>query len=885
VGAPQWLAHNSEWFVPLAVPLPDDSGWVLARLRLGTLSGIATGVDVGERGIANVFHRGGTMLARSQETTRGIGQDYSHSELLGRLLPASPTGIGTADLVSPIDGERRLVAFRALEDYPLVVVAGVSRNDVLAPWLGFAIVSAAVCLMYALGWLVLVRSQGRANARQRQLLAELEAKGRMLAEAQQVAEHDLLQLEHAHARLKDTESQYRLLFEQNPLPFWVFHRDSFDILEANEAAVAQYGYSRAEFKRMNLADIRPREDVAAALQAARQERPETRRGRIWRHLRKDGALIHVAVHSSDISFHGEPARLVLAMDVTEKLRDQARLEQSEARFQLGARPTSDAVFDWNIVTGESWRSASFDALFGYGRDDMPHTIDAWWDCLHPDDRARVETELRGLFESRETEWACHYRFRRGDGSYTHVLDRGLLTRSDDGLPLRMVGGMVDHTERQRYIDQLAWQASHDELTGLLNRGALLASLRERIGGSGPALPLGLLYLDINNFKLVNDSLGHEVGDEVLRVVARRLREQVGAEDRIGRIGGNEFLVVLDGRRGPVRGDRGIDALLCALQQPIEALGTLHYLSINAGLARYPEHGTQADLLFKNAGLATHESKRRGHDQLIEFSCDFEHAVLERQQLVSRLHEALEREEFELHFQPQFSSDGRRPIGLEALVRWRHPERGLVPPSEFIPVCEDSGLIVPLGRWVLREACRHHRLLVEAGLGDLVMAVNVSALQFLSGELRQDIPDLLREFGVPPGVLELELTESLVMENPESVIELMRELRQHGVMLSIDDFGTGYSSMSYLHRLPVDKLKIDRSFVSGVDGNVHNAAICESVLALARSFDLKVIAEGVETEGQLDWLRAHGCGEVQGYLLARPMPFERMLEHLGLLATA
>ncbi|CAN5130415.1 hypothetical protein BH11PSE14_BH11PSE14_09740 [soil metagenome] len=678
---------------------------------------------------------------------------------------------------------------------------------------------------------------------------------------------------------RDSESQYRLLFEHNPLPFWVFHRYSYRILEANEAAVAQYGYSREEFRSMGLADIRPPEDVAEALRAAREPNPEQRRGRVWRHLRKDGSVIQVQVHSSDIEFRGQPARTVLALDVTQRLEDQQRLELSESRFQRVAKATSDAVFDWNIVTGESWRSANFDSLFYYGPADMPQTITAWYERLHPDDRARVEQDLERLFASDAMEWECYYRFRRGDGSYAHVLDRGHLSRGGDGRPLRMVGGMVDITERQRNLDQLAHQARHDELTGLLNRAALVSSLRDRLQLDATVAPFGLLYLDIDDFKLVNDSLGHEVGDEVLRIAAQRLRQAVG-HDRIGRIGGNEFLVVLDAGAVAERGDCRIAPVLDALQQPIHALGTLHYLSVSAGLARYPEHGSTPDLLFKNAGLATHEAKRRGRNQLIEFSGEFERLVRDRQQLVSRLHEALQRNEFELHFQLQYHTASRQPLGLEALVRWRHPVRGLVPPSEFIPTCEESGLIVPLGRWVLREACRHHRLLVQAGLGHLVMAVNVSAMQFLSGELLVDVPAVLEEFDVPAGILELELTESLVMENPESVIEVMRTLRGHGVTLSIDDFGTGYSSMAYLHRLPVDKLKIDRSFVTGVQDDTHNAAICDSALALARSFGLTVIAEGVETEGELAWLRERGCEEVQGYLLARPLPFDAMLRHLG-----
>jgi EAL domain-containing protein (putative c-di-GMP-specific phosphodiesterase class I) len=265
---------------------------------------------------------------------------------------------------------------------------------------------------------------------------------------------------------------------------------------------------------------------------------------------------------------------------------------------------------------------------------------------------------------------------------------------------------------------------------------------------------------------------------------------------------------------------------------------------------------------------------------VEYSPAFDRAAGERLQLVSRLHEAIENEEFELFFQPLFDVATRAPLGMEALIRWRHPQRGLVPPGEFIPVCEDSGLIVPLGRWVLREAARHHALLVEAGWPQLSVAVNVSALQFLSGNLLDEIPSLYREFALPAGFLELELTESLVMENPEDVIATMQALRARGVAISIDDFGTGYSSMAYLHRLPVDKLKIDRSFVAGVETTMHNAAICESIIALSRNFGLKVIAEGVETEAQLAWLQANGCDEAQGYLLARPAPFAEMLSGLA-----
>ena len=1105
IGPPSRASGTESWAIPLAIALPADNAfggaWVVAHMRQSALATVAAGLGVGADGVGNVFHRNGIMLARSRNLSIGMGGDYSRSELMRELLPRS--AVGTSDRVSPVDGVRRIIAYRALQSYPLVVVVGVSRAEILRPWYRFAFLAALLCVLYVLGWLLLVRALLQSNARQHDLLAALSGSREQLLEAQQVADigswrvdvasgrvefspaaltiygwqsgdppltvqscleqthpqdrvaldatyaryiaeqfvhdaryrvvrpdgsvrtviargrfkvddqgrqtmvgtvQDITDLAHAHVQLQETEAQYRLLFDRNPLPFWVFHRESFRILEANDTAIAQYGYSREEFQQLGLADIRPPEDVADALAAARQDNPEGRRGRIWRHVRKDGSIFMVAVHSADISFRGQPARLVLALDITERLQDQKRLETSERRFQLVARATSDAIYDWDIASDTCWFSDSFDALFRYKPGQFPHVLDAWKTHVHPDDWPQVEHSLTTVMASGDNEWQGNYRFLRGDGSYARVFDRGLIERHADGSPKRMVGGMVDvsrqyedeaelrllrraieatengiaiadarsqdlplvyinaafqritgyteaealgrncrflqagdgaqdglqavrlalagehetqcllrnyrkngelfynqlslspvreddgvltHfvgvindvTERQRYLDQLAYQASHDELTGLLNRSALLAGLEHLLAVAGDA-PVVLLHVDINNFKLINDSLGHEVGDEVLRVIAQRLRTLVSAADRVGRMGGNEFLIILTDLATTSAADQAISDVLAALLQPIEALATLHYLSLNAGVARYPEHGLTPDLLFKSASLATHEAKRRGHNQLVEYNPQFGAAVSDRQRLVSRLHEAMERNEFELFFQPLFDAQTNQPIGLEALIRWRHPERGLVPPAEFIPVCEDSGLIVPLGRWVLREACRYHRLLVRAKRPEFTIAVNVSALQFLRGELQHDIPALLREFSMPQGALELELTESLVMENPEPVIEVMRELQQHGVLLSIDDFGTGYSSMSYLHRLPVDKLKIDRSFVTNVDSDSHSAAICESILALARSFDLKVIAEGVETPAQLDWLRAHGCDQVQGYLLARPAPFDEVMAAIG-----
>ncbi len=1106
IGSPVQRHPGEEWVVPLAVPLAHlpsgQPGWILARLRLSEFRAVASGLDLGKQGVASITHRNGEVLARSLNPRQTLGADLSESAFNRTVLSSHPVGIG--DGVSPVDGVRRIFAYRALDQYPFVVVAGLSHAEVLRPWYNFAAASTLVCVLFALGWLMLIQILLRSDRRQKALFARLLENTEHLQEVQQTAglgaftldlqtravelspearriygfapnaapideqaclarthPDDLSRVEQSCAgvssgslatddlqyrivqpdgsvrsvrrrsravvdasglryltgtllditdlvtvrqRLDETQAQYQLLFEKNPLPFWVFDRETLRFLEVNEKSVRHYGYSREEFLAMTIRDIRPPEDVKPLEDGLALDNHSS--DHVWRHLRRDGTPMQVRVVSTGITFRGRPAQLVLADDVTEQLQAAQQLEFSESRFRLVARAVSDAVFDWDLVTGESWSSESFDTLFGYAPNEIPPGIDAWRERIHPDDEPVVAASLTQAFESGATEWQAHYRFLRADGHYADVLDRGLIERDENGKALRMVGGMSDITrqrqdeaqlrllrraiestrngitivdarapdmplvyvnpaferitgysasevlgrncrflqnkdrnqeqlhilreafaqqgqvqvmlrnyrkngelfwnefylapvrdadgmlthyvgiqndvtERRHYEQRLAYQSSHDELTGLLNRQALHESLQSAIaktGASGESVTA--FFLDINNFKLINGSLGHEIGDEVLRIVARRLRETVGADDRIGRLGSNEFMALIATGADDVSMDQTTATILEALAQPINASETMHYLSMSAGLARYPEHGDTPELLIYNAGVAADEAKRRGHNQLVEYVPEFDQAIGDRLQLMSRLHEAIERNEFELHFQPLFDVAQQRPIGAEALIRWRHPERGLVSPSEFIPLCEDSGLIVPLGRWILREACHRHRLLADAGWSGLTIAVNVSALQFRHGDLQQDVENLLREFSLPAGALELELTESLVMENPESVITVMNGLNRSGVLLSIDDFGTGYSSMAYLRRLPVDKLKIDRSFVTDVDSDKRNAAICESILALARNFGLTVIAEGVETQSQLDWLRTHGCDQAQGYLLARPMPFADLLTMLG-----
>ncbi len=447
-------------------------------------------------------------------------------------------------------------------------------------------------------------------------------------------------------------------------------------------------------------------------------------------------------------------------------------------------------------------------------------------------------------------------------------------RDAQGRLTHYVGLQIDVSERVATEQALAYRATHDELTGLPNRqlfhDRLAQALREskRFG-----MNLMVLFVDLDNFKLVNDSLGHAAGDELLRTIARRLLSCLRQTDTVARFGGDEFVVLL---LGEVETDvlRVIDRITEALRRPMELAGAMYYATASIGYARCPEHGDEAGVLLQRADIAMYQAKARGRNCAVGYEPGFDQGARDRLFLISQLREAVERAEFELHYQPLFRWDGRAQ-GMEALLRWRHPQRGLLASGHFIGALEESGLMVTVGRWVLRDAARRHADLLAQGLGDIRLSANVSATQ-LHHHLLEDIEAIVAEFQLPHGALELELTESVLMVNAESTIEEMRRMAKLGVGIAVDDFGTGYSSLSYLKRLPIQRLKIDRSFVRGLGSDPDDEAICASIILLASSLGLDTVAEGVETEAQRDWLAEHGCGELQGYLLGRPAPFEDVL---------
>jgi diguanylate cyclase (GGDEF)-like protein len=441
------------------------------------------------------------------------------------------------------------------------------------------------------------------------------------------------------------------------------------------------------------------------------------------------------------------------------------------------------------------------------------------------------------------------------------LDRELLLRS-----------MHYSIERKRYQVQLEHQANYDALTGLPNRNLLHDRLRQAVYQQRLPRAIAVVFMDLDHFKFVNDSLGHSTGDLLLKAMSERLRTVLREGDTVGRVGGDEFVLILNDQSNEEIIYRAMQRITAKVSEPITIEGKELYVSCSAGISIYPQDGRDVDTLLKNADAAMYRAKEHGRSNFQFYTSEMNERVNERLALEHALRRALERHELALHYQQKVNLKTGEIVGAEALVRWLHPEWGLVRPARFIPLAEETGLIVTIGEWVLREACRQTRAWLDGGLDPGVVSVNLSVRQFRQEGLVRTVSRILEETRLDPSQIEMELTESMVMQNVDASIAILQGLKQLGVTLSVDDFGTGYSSLSYLKDLPIDTLKIDRSFVRdiGTGAETEDGVLAQAIISLGHALHLKVIAEGVETDAQMRFLRRHGCDEVQGFYFGEPV---------------
>ncbi len=564
--------------------------------------------------------------------------------------------------------------------------------------------------------------------------------------------------------------------------------------------------------------------------------------------------------------------ILFVNDISERKRSDSALRESLARFNAAALATRDVIWDWDITTNTIWWNENFQILFGYLTEDIEPTIEFWTYRVHPDDHDRVLAHIQSVVIGYEDTWSDEYRFRRKDGSYAYLLDRGYVIRNELGRATRLIGAIQDITERKNAEEHIRYLATHDALTGLPNRNLIQSRIEQAIARAKFAgKQFALLYLDLDRFKIINDGYGHPFGDAVLRAVAERLASLIPVDDTVARLGGDEFLFLLTDLQASDEAYRVANKVVDYLDSPITVQQHEVHLCGSIGVSLFPDDAETAEELIDKADMAMYRAKELGRNTYQFYTRAMGEQTQRRFELETYLRVAVAAGQLHLVYQPKVNLANNRVTGCEVLLRWNHPELGMVPPTHFIPVAEDSGLIVSIGDWVLSTACSQAKTWLDEGLPPVCVAVNISVRQFLQQDVASWVSRILEETGLPAEQLELELTESLIAQEVNKVTTTFHQLRAMGVKLSIDDFGTGYSSLSYLKSFRVDMLKIDQSFVRDIFTDPEDATIVKAVIALAHNLEFKVIAEGVETEQHYQFLRQNHCDEVQGFYISKPLP--------------
>ena len=802
--------------------------------------------------------------------------------------------------------------------------------------------------------------------------------------------------------LRESEDRYRNLFELAPLPLLVIEDATLRILAVNQPALEKYGYTREEFLSMTILDLQVEADREQVAREAR-ERDRTRAAvRARRHVTKGGEVIYAEVTGRPLAFHGQNARILLINDISERMRAEEALRESEERFRAtfeqaavgmalrGIDPANprwlrvnqklcdilgytkeellsltsievtppeersvSSGYNERLLRGEMtaysrekrylrkdgttiWTNISLTAV--RGADGKPaHVISiiqditdrkrveqalleseeqfhqlannipqifwicdakqkrmiyvspayervsgqpiarlgedarSWLNCVHDDDRERVRAARMAASDGTYDEI---FRVMRPDGSMRWVRDRAFPIRDAEGKIYRIAGIAEDITDMRESEERLLYLAHYDNLTNLPNRVLFYDRLKQALSqAKRNHWVTAVMFLDLDRFKNVNDTLGHGAGDLLLRQVSERLTGCVRSGDTVGRLSGDEFAIVLSNLAGPDDASLVAQKIMATLARPFNLYGKEVFVSASIGITLFPTDSQDQDTLIQNADTAMYRAKELGRNSFRFYTPEMNARALEKLSLESSLRRALERREFLLHYQPKARLSSGEVVGVEALLRWRHPELGLVSPVEFMPMLEETGLIIATGEWVLRTACAQIKAWREAGIRPMPVAVNLSARQFLVKDLGATIAQILKEEGIPHELLELEITEGSLVVNDEEAAQTLAYLNSLGVRVAIDDFGTGYSSLSRLKGFPLDALKIDGSFVRDITTDADDAAITRAIITMAHSLGLAVVAEGVETEEQLAFLDANGCDEIQGYYFSTPLSAE------------
>ncbi|MFC7286886.1 putative bifunctional diguanylate cyclase/phosphodiesterase [Herminiimonas glaciei] len=599
----------------------------------------------------------------------------------------------------------------------------------------------------------------------------------------------------------------------------------------------------------------------------------------YRIVRADGSIRHVWERGTNISHDTWDILEGFIQDVTERKQADEALREAERRYRSIFENAIEGIYQSTPNDGYLAVNPALARMYGYDSpQELISTLRDIDNQVYVDPQRRLE--FKRLMSKHGVVTNFESRVHRRNGEVIWISENARSVYNNDGTLLFFEGTVEAITERKLHEAEIQFQATHDALTGLPNRTLLYDRMQQAVLHSERYGKLtAIAFLDLDQFKFINDSLGHQVGDELLKITAQRLTSCLRESDTVARQGGDEFVLLLTDQPNEEAITHTMQRVLHEVSQPWKANDLEFQITCSIGLTLCPDDGRDAETLLKNADSAMYKAKELGRNNFQYFSAEMNSSVTDRLELLNRLRQAITNEDFVLHYQPKVSLASHQIIGAEALVRWNSAHSGMVSPASFIPLAEETGLIIPLGEWVLRTACRQNRAWQDAGYPPIPISVNLSPRQLARGDIVEMVERILTETGLEAQYLELEITESVMTTDVEKSFALLTRLRSLGVKISLDDFGTGYSSLSYLKRFPVDTLKIDQSFVRDIATDQDSAAIVKAIISLGRNLNLTVLAEGIETEDQFQFLLANGCDEGQGYLMSKPVPNKNFVDLL------
>ncbi len=677
--------------------------------------------------------------------------------------------------------------------------------------------------------------------------------------------------------LQATELSSRLgrLLDSTLNEIFIFAADGCKFTQVNQGARDNLGYTMDELRVMTPWDLKPeytREKFLAHIKPLRDGDVKQLNFETI-HKRNNGSTYLVDVRLQLSQAEDPPVYVAMILDISERRKTEDEFRKLSRAIEQSPNTVVITDTDGRI----EYVNPKFSELTGYSADDVLGKTPSLWQSNETSNA--IYDELWGNIKGGE-EWHGEILNKKKDGSYYWAAESNSAIRDENGKITHYILIQQDITSQKETESQLNYLAYYDNLTGLPNRHLFSDRLQQAMKNADRKERLvAVLFIDLDRFKNINDSLGHDTGDILLKEAAERLKDCIRANDTVARFGGDEFILVLSDLRHVNNAINVANKIIDSFSKPFNINKMLLYVTTSIGITLYPLDDNDVDGLLKNADAAMYHAKDAGRNNFQLYSAEMTAKVEERLRVENDLRQALARNEFELYYQPQVNISDSSIVGMEALIRWQHPQHGLITPDRFISVAEESGLIVPIGKWVLREACKQNQALVSSGLPPIRVSVNLSARQFREPDLVETIDQALKDTGLDPAQLGVEITESMLMSDTKRVTRMLEELSALGVTIYVDDFGTGYSSLSYLKRFPISALKIDRTFILDIPDDQDDMAITQAVISMAKGLGIKTVAEGVETQEQLDFLKLHKCDLMQGFFFSKPVTYDKIVNLL------